>query len=85
VPRFRSSSWRRKSSSSSGPLGISSDRPAGWRAIAVSAAVHVEYQLKSGPATALGRALAVTHDLVRHDLRAMSHANAPTTNVAAMM
>jgi hypothetical protein len=53
--------------------------------IAVSAAVHVEYQLKSAPATAPGPALAVTHDLVRHDLRAMSHANAPTTNVAAMM
>jgi hypothetical protein len=28
---------------------------------------------------------AVIQDLVRHDLRAMSHANAPTTNVAAMM
>jgi hypothetical protein len=67
------------------PSGAGSDRPAGWRASAVSAAVHDEYELKSAPATAPGRAWVVTQDLVRHDLRATSHANAPTTNVAAMM
>jgi len=50
----------------------------------VSSAVHVEYRLKSAPATLPGPVWAVTQDLVRHDRRAMSHANAPATNVAAM-
>lgn len=89
---MRWSSRRRNSASSSGPLGrfprpsgAGRDRPAGWRAIALSAAVAVEYQLKSAPAAVPESAWAVTQDLVRHDRRAMSHATAPTTNVAAMM
>ena len=51
-------------------------RAAGCRATAASAVAQGEYQVP---------ALAVTHDFERRDLRAMSHASAPTMNVAEMM
>lgn len=51
----------------------------------MSAAVQRVYQLKSSLARVVRPRGAVTHDLVRHDLRAISHASAPATNVAMMM
>lgn len=88
VPRMRRSSWRRKSGSSSGPLGrpqAPRERPAGWRATAASAAVRFEYRVKSASASVVRATWAVAQELVRHDRRVMSQAMAPTMNVAAMM
>lgn len=85
---MRRSSRRRKSGSSSGPLGRPQpprERPAGWRATAASAAVQFEYQVKSVSASVMRATWAVAQELVRHDRRVMSQATAPTMNVAAMM